>query len=251
MKVDLLVDIGNSRMKWGIIDPAATTIHGAALPPDDPAAWQRQLEAWGLGQPLSWAVSGVAPSYRDGLVAWLRQRGDTVWVVEKASQLPLTVGLDKPDHVGIDRLLAAVAAARHGRRSRLPAIIVDAGSAVTVDWVDEQGVFRGGAIFPGLRLMAKALNDYTALLPLVTIEQPHPPLPGLSTPQAMQAGIFHAVVGGINTLIARLNTHCSQQPAVYLTGGDGELLHAAIDAPAEPWPEMTLEGLRLTIEAQP
>ena len=82
--------------------------------------------------------------------------------------MPLEVELEHPDKVGIDRLLNAVAANRR-RQEHVAAILVDAGSAVTVDYLDGNGVFRGGAIFPGFRLMARALHDYTALLPIVDI----------------------------------------------------------------------------------
>ena len=89
-------------------------------------------------------------------------------VLQYAGELPLRVELEKPDHVGIDRLLDAVAV-NSRRAPGVPAVIIDAGSAVTVDLVDGAGAFRGGAILPGLRLMAKSLHDYTALLPLIEL----------------------------------------------------------------------------------
>src|SRR6185312_8188631 len=109
-----------------------------------------------------------------------------------ASSLPLRVLVQQLDHVGIDRLLDAVAA-NSRRPAGVPAIIIDAGSAVTVDLVDEAGAFTGGAILPGLRLMAKALHDYTALLPLVDPPTQAPPLPGTATIPAIESGIFWAV----------------------------------------------------------
>src|SRR5439155_21245354 len=115
--------------------------------------------------------------------------------------LPITNDVVKPEHVGIDRLLNAVAA-----RNRLMAaksiVIIDAGSAVTVDWVDKDGVFRGGAIFPGLQMMAKALHDYTAALPMVEDNRSTPRhiLPGNSTESAIRGGVFWAVAGGIRAL---------------------------------------------------
>ena len=172
-------------------------------------------------------------------------------MVDRVQQLPLQVSLEQPDTVGIDRLLNAVAAVQHPSGGRVPAIIVDAGSAVTVDWVDEDGSFRGGAILPGLRLMAQALHEHTALLPLVQIDQPSPPLPGRSTDGAMQAGVYHAVAGGINELIARFTQQSASLPHIFLTGGEAELLRPAVNERAELWPEMTLEGIRLTAEAQP
>ena len=138
---------------------------------DEPKAWEGQLAdwkeefpLWKRADPLRWAVAGVHPQRCDHLREWLLSRGDRVLTLNRFDQLPLTVAVHEPERVGMDRLLNAVAAAaklHHGQ----PGILVDAGSAVTVDWLDESHVFRGGAIFPGFRLMARSLHDYTALLP--------------------------------------------------------------------------------------
>jgi type III pantothenate kinase len=158
--------------------------------------------------------------------------------------LPLKVAVDNPSQVGIDRLLNAVAANTR-RNLHAPAIMVDAGTAITVDYVDEAGVFRGGAIMPGLTLMAKSLHDYTALLPLVPVD-PGVSLPGGSTVTAMQAGIFWSVAGGILELIARLKALQPHSPAqVFLTGGDAMSLRAPLPGEITVWPTMTLEGLRI------
>jgi type III pantothenate kinase len=196
MKPDIVVDVGNSRIKWGRCQ-ADRVAELVALPPDDPDAWQRQLDLWDSGGEHLWAVSDVHPQRRDRLVEWLRGRGDRVELLDWP-RLPLTVGLPHPERVGIDRLLNAVAASSWRRRAG--AVLVSAGSAVTVDWLDEASVFRGGAIFPGLRLMAQALHEHTALLPLIQVQQADPPLPGTSTPEAMQAGIYWAAAGGIKAL---------------------------------------------------
>jgi type III pantothenate kinase len=195
-------------------------------------------------------LSGVHPLQRDKLATWLRQRNEAVLVLETASQLPLRALIDQPDRVGIDRLLNAV-----GARCRVPEgtplILVDAGSAVTVDWVDETGAFRGGAIFPGLRLMAQALRDHTALLPLVEVGKTSPPVPGTSTAAAIEAGVFWAAVGGINSLIEQLRSKSARVPVVFFAGGDAALLATAFDAGIQLWPTMTLEGIRVAAEAIP
>jgi type III pantothenate kinase len=244
MSGQVVVDVGNTRIKWGLCD-ATTVIDSASLPPDDSAAWQQQLDAWHLTGPLTWVVSGVHPARRDRLADWLRQRGDTVHLVTSPAQLPLAVALEHREKAGIDRLLDAVAV--NGRRPpNTPAVIIDAGSAITVDYLDEQGVFRGGAIMPGWRLMARALHDYTALLPMVDLTGAVT-LPATATIPAMQAGIFCAVLGGVRELIARLRQQAPRDtaPCVFCGGGD-----AAVLAPHLPgagyWPLMTLEGLRLT-----
>jgi type III pantothenate kinase len=115
-----------------------------------------------------------------------------------------------------------------------------------VDFVDEDGAFRGGSIFPGLRLMAQALCDHTAALPFVDVTQPRPFLPGLDTRQAIRAGVYYAVAGGINTLINLLSAEARGPVQVFLTGGDATLLAPVLHSHAEHWPEMTLEGIRLS-----
>ena len=267
MQPAVVVDVGNTRIKWGrCLDAFSGTpdppppggrqggrgkiSQTASLPPDEPEAWERQLEHWGLNGAHAWAVSGVHPQRRDRLIAWLRGRGNTAVMVDDAAVLPLKVALANPGGVGVDRLLAAVAA-NTMRASGRPAVIVDAGSAVTVDWLDELGTFRGGAIYPGFRLMAEALHEHTALLPLVEIRQSQPPMPGATTIAAMEAGIFWAVAGGIRALFDRLAESAAASPQLFLTGGDADLLEPALGRPVLLRPEMTLEGVRLTAETLP
>jgi type III pantothenate kinase len=242
---NLVVDIGNSRIKWGLCTPEAVT-QSASLPPDDPAAWQQQLEAWQLRGPLQWVLSAVQPENCARLAEWVAGRGDRVTQLQWADQLPLRVLLEKPDHVGIDRLLDAVAANRR-RRPGHSAVLIDAGSAVTVDWVDDDGAFRGGAILPGLRLMAHALHDYTALLPLIPIPTELPEMPGTSTRDAMAVGIVWTVVGGIRAILERLRPQTGDAPDVFLTGGDAALLRAGLPGDVLYWPLMTLEGIRYSV----
>jgi type III pantothenate kinase len=262
MKPDVVVDVGNTRIKWGLRDPAAPRILRTASLPDDPATWLTQRDEWHRAALLpahaSWVVASVQPHRAERLRRWVEGQGDRVEQLEFASQLPLAVGLEKPDHVGIDRLLNAVVA-KPLLAPGQPAILVDAGSAVTVDWLDETHTFRGGAIFPGLRLMAEALHRYTALLPRVTVSVPVPEMPGPATIPAMQAGVFWAVVGGIDRAARRLCRLTAAEPKLFLTGGDGTFLLDALRPHGEPlscleptlWPEQTLEGILHSAEALP
>jgi type III pantothenate kinase len=260
MKPDVVVDVGNTRVKWGLVHRSPAGLRLASLPPDDPAAWQQQLDAWELAGPRAWAVSGVHPARRDALVAWLRDRGNTVLLLEKHRQLPLPSRVAEPDRVGIDRLLAAVGANTR-RRPGAGAVVVGAGTAITVDLIDPAGAFAGGAILPGVRLMAQSLHDHTALLPVVTVSDPFPPLPGTSTPAAVTGGVYWAAAGAVAVLARELARPTGGPADLFLTGGDAGLLEPAVrqltaaDGPylAEPtlWPEMILEGVRLAAEAQP
>jgi type III pantothenate kinase len=249
MNPTLVVDVGNSRIKWGRCQEGQIS-ESVSLPADDPKTWQEQLGLWNLTGALSWIVTGVHPQRRDRLAEWLRQRGDSARILDDWQQLPLRVRVARPEWVGIDRLLNGVAASRRVR-SGVPAVLVDAGSAVTVDWLDESGAFAGGAIFPGLRLMTQALHDYTALLPLVPIQQPAPPVPATSTPAAVEAGVYWAVVGGMQALIGRLGSRATVAPEVFLTGGDAALLAPALNPDVHLWPHMTLEGIRIAAETLP
>ena len=270
MNVDLVADVGNSRIKWGVCGRVGGKpgVVGRASLDDDPAAWDEQIKRWSeeyklLKGAISWAVAGVHPKRCDRLREWLLARGDRVLVLDRYDRLPLTVNVDIPERVGLDRLLNAVAACKGGGTPPLPpgrpAVLVDAGSAVTVDWLDEAHAFRGGAIFPGARLMARALHDYTALLPEVTVGPPAPPLPGRSTVPAMQAGVFWAVVGGVDMIARRLRRSSAVAPPVFLTGGDAGWIAEALSDKTDRfhgnglqltvWPEMTLEGVRLSAAA--
>jgi type III pantothenate kinase len=246
MKVSFVVDVGNSRIKWGLCrDDRVAEI--AVLLPDDVASWQAQLSRWLISTPHTWAIAGVHPARREELAGWLRLQGQRPVLLDSWQKLPLAVHVEHPERVGIDRLFNAVAA-RSRTLEKQPAVLIDAGSAVTVDWLDAAGNFAGGAIFPGLRLMARSLQDYTALLPLVEVKSEKPRVPATSTAQAIEAGVFWAVAGGIRAIADQLSAHSQARAAVFLTGGDAALLASSLNPDTHVWPEMTLEGIRLTAE---
>jgi type III pantothenate kinase len=255
MKPHIVVDIGNSAVKWGMCRREGV-VKRVSLPHHDAAAWERQLALWEgeaywwpTSPPRRWAVAGVNPQVRDGLTDWLRQQGHEVLIITAAGQLPLEVTVPEPDKVGIDRLLDAVAARDRVRRN-VPLAIIDAGTAITVDWVDADGRFQGGAIVPGIRLMARALHEHTALLPQVEITDV-PNVLGRDTVQAMHAGIFWAAAGAIKALVRLLGAGQDvHRREVFLTGGDAALLAPVMDPDVTHWPEMTLEGIRIAAEAQ-
>ena len=122
-----------------------------------------------------------------------------------AGDLPLEVRLERPDMVGIDRLVDAVAVNRLREPGR-PAVIVDVGTAITVDLVSADGAFLGGAILPGIQMSARALHEFTDLLPLVDVSEltAPPPALGTATESAMESGLFWGAVGAIRQLIEQL-----------------------------------------------
>jgi type III pantothenate kinase len=147
--------------------------------------------------------------------------------------------------VGIDRLLNAVAANILRPEGR-PAILVDTGTATTVDYITAQGAFAGGAILPGFELSARALHDYTALLPLVSIDELatglHEPV-GTNTRQALRSGLFWGQLGAVRELIGRLHDRSAAPPFLLLTGGGASLLAAHLPE-ARLEPHLALQGLK-------
>jgi type III pantothenate kinase len=253
MKPNVVVDIGNSRIKWGYCaqDRVGDV---ASLDPDNKDSWEEQIKPRVLKEPLQWAVAGVHPERVDRFMEWVKQRGDKVALIHDRTLLPIKIDVGEPGKVGIDRLLNALAA-----RSRVipgkAIAIIDAGSAVTVDWVDQEGAFRGGAIFPGLQLMAKALHEHTAALPLIEVNRSTPRhiLPGNSTELAIRGGVFWAVAGGITSIIRLFGSRTEPYHnfVIYLTGGDAKILQPILHSEIKLWPEMTLEGVRIAAEALP
>src|SRR5437868_1928593 len=133
MNPTAVVDVGNTRIKWGrcVAERIAET---ASLPPGDPQAWEQQISAWKLPPTSSWVLSGVHPGSLARIADWLTQHGYSIRVLRDWLDLGIRVLLDNPECIGIDRLLNAVAARG---QSAAPAVMIDAGTAVTVDYLDE------------------------------------------------------------------------------------------------------------------
>ena len=247
MTPDVVVDVGNSRMKWGRTRAEGGIESIESVPLNLGSVWANRFESWS-GTALRWAVAGSNPERRDALAAWLRDRGCVVATLADWRQFGIAVKLAAPDRVGHDRLLAARAALAAAGAGNA-AVVIDAGTAVTVDLVDATSAFAGGTIFPGVGAMARALHQFTAQLPEVTVDNPHPTLPGPATEPAMKAGIWWAVVGGIQAIVAEYRKQTKPLKHIFLTGGDADLLLPGLKDIAEHRPHLTLEGIRLAAEA--
>ena len=255
MTPDVVVDIGNSRMKWGICREGRVA-DVLRLPLDEPAAWDAVFAK--LPTPQSavyrWAVASVNPPALAQFTGWSSHRGSTA-IFERYKDLPIHLNVDEPEKVGLDRLCGAVAA-KAMVAPGTPAITVDAGTAVTVNLIDAEGVFQGGAIFPGPRLMARALHEHTAKLPLSEPRDDHAdsePL-GKNTEAAIRAGILAAFRVGVIDLLASYESLCRVPPQTFLTGGCSHLLEGwyPMDLPKPVTiPALNLEGIRIAAEALP
>ena len=133
---------------------------------------------------------------------------------------PFVNKYETPKTLGIDRMvLAAGATLQFPKQNRL---VIDAGTCITYDFIDENDNYLGGAISPGLRLRYEALHNYTARLPLLTLESPHSYI-GNSTKQAIHSGIINGFVYEIDGFIDEYQANFSNF-IIILTGGDAEFL---------------------------
>jgi type III pantothenate kinase len=253
----LAIDVGNSRVKFGVFERVTTSTTRSALPQIvamisvaaaetiDWATVLTGLAAWSPSMATA-VIAGANPAGVERLLStWPAALPATPGVVRQASELPLRVNTEHPDKVGIDRLLDAVAA-NVLRRSDDAAVIVDAGTATTVDLVSADGSFEGGAILPGLELGARALHQYTALLPMIDVpallERPVAPI-GKNTREAIGSGLWFGQIGAIRELIALFSERAGRPPLVLATGGNGRSLAPALESNARFEPDLALRGL--------
>jgi type III pantothenate kinase len=146
-----------------------------------------------------------------------------VLVVGRNVALPMATAAKNTDAIGRDRLCAAVAAFD---RLGVACVVVDCGSAITIDAVNEEGVYLGGVILPGLAMSAKALAQQTAQLPQVDIAAATPPefVFGETTEQDILGGIVYGARSAIRERVEAYATYLGSWPLVILTGGDAKLI---------------------------
>ena len=147
------------------------------------------------------------------------------------TKLPITIDYKTPETLGRDRIAAAV-----GARSLLPetnVLIIDMGTAITIDFIDNQGVYHGGIISPGATMRGRAMNQFTGCLPLVDLPA-NAELTGKSTEEALQFGILNGIRFEIDGYISRY-MHLYEGLQVIVTGGDAELIdHKRVSIIFEP-----------------
>lgn len=257
----ITVDIGNTRVKLGLFDaPAANRnlpIPRTMLSLSSVDWDESQLRKWLDPVPpdTTWWLASVNRPAAKRLMEWLhRLRIEQSLPATAAplprvlshADLPIVAGVEHPDQVGIDRLAGAAAANRLRDPSR-GAIVIDAGSAITVDLLTADGVFRGGAILPGIGVSARALNQFTDLLPRIPMEELDEPPPslGTSTIDAIRSGLYWGAVGAMRELIGQLSQPLNAKPDIFLTGGAAPSVAATLDPAARYLEHLVLSGLAL------
>jgi type III pantothenate kinase len=251
----LVIDIGNTNTVLGVFEGEklahtwrlATDTHRTA---DEYGVLCRGLldaaaiGATGLaGVAIASVVPALVPTFRTMLRTYL---GMDPFVVDAPAHSGMPILCDAPAQVGTDRVVNSVAAfARYGG----PCIVADFGTATTFDAVSAKGEFLGGAICPGLGLVAESLAGRTAQLPRVDLRRPERVI-GTSTVAALQAGLFYGYVGLAEGILRRMRDELGGAARVVATGGLAALVCAELEGIDAIEPDLTLVGLRLIFEKE-
>lgn len=229
---DLVIDVGNTRLKAALFADAGPVRSFGSHHGD-----LEGLRQWlGPARPRAVVLASVAApdaAFEAGLAAL-----GPLLVLNGASPSPLRSAYRTPLTLGLDRLANAV-----GAVSLFPGrtvIAVDLGTCITYDVVDAEGRYSGGLITPGMLMRARAMNAYSARLPLVSPTEV-PPLIGLDTAGCLLAGVHHGVRAELQGLIADLGQG-SPDHAVVLTGGDALRFAKALKNGIFADPLLTLRG---------
>src|ERR671921_174438 len=205
------------------------------------------LNGLGLAQVGAMIVSSVVPgltrSYRHLAEDLL---GVPFYLVGPDMETGLKNRYDDPAAVGADRIVNAVAAGHH---YGFPAIIVDIGTATTVEAVDGEGCYLGGAILTGLYVALDALVSRTAKLPSVDLEVEPPRVIATNTPDSIRSGFVYGYAGAIDALVRRSREELGEEGIrVVATGGPARALVRHCREIEGFDPDLTLKGLRILYE---
>lgn len=239
----LVIDVGNSRLKWAMRGPQGWTARGAVANQDigslavrDWQTLERPVRAVGVN------VAGESARVRvEGQLA--RWRLPIEWLTAAAQAGGVTNRYRTPSQLGADRWASLVAARRRVVAAHEAApqacVVVSAGTAVTVDALDASGAFLGGLILPGVQLMLRALADNTAALrtPPGAFEA----FP-TTTPDAVYSGAVQAVCGAIEQMRQRLRGDAAAITC-YVSGGSAQDIAPRLAPPVEVVDNLVLEGV--------
>lgn len=246
MDINLLViNIGNSRIALGAFvggeleyTRRISLDQRQDLPGAIAEAWSRLSEQTGA----EIAGASVNPAALESVELAVQQAtGKSVQWVGKEIDLPLPVKTDAPKQTGVDRVLTLAAAFEQMQKA---CVVVDAGTAITINLCNDKGEFLGGAIAPGASMMLDAMHDNTAKLPAVSFAVPDK-LIGTTTEQAMLHGVYHGLRGMVKEIVENYAMELGDWPEIIATGGDAEVLFGEWELIHAVSPDLILYGIAL------
>ncbi len=235
----LLCDLGHTRIKWAWADGRALSGCGSAVYAGS-SGYAAKLSASGV--PSAVIAISVARERNEAFARFCKER----WGIAPLwrGSLPEGFGVsslyEPAESLGADRFAALVGVrARHPGR---PVCVVDCGTAITVDALDAGGVFRGGAILPGITVAARALLEVAPILAAPAGDASYGPC-GRSTRDGVGAGLVLGAAGAIERIFRDQETVLGAGVLLTLTGGDASRISPYLTCSHERLPHLTLEGL--------
>ncbi len=238
----LLVDVGNTALKWALLEDEALVLRGrlnvTELSSD--AALEQQWAV--LAPPRRVLIASVAATpVTEQISTWCRERwqSEILTVQAQADSFGVRNAYRDPGRLGVDRWLAMVAARARGSAA---ACVVDCGSAVTVDVLDKEGGHLGGLIVPGLEMMKVSLGS-CAQISLDSDADQAISLLARDTHNAVRGGTLYAIVAFIDRVVADVGGELRSPMRYLITGGDASSMLSLLRHPFEYAPDLVLEGL--------
>ena len=187
-------------------------------------------------------VSSVKPAWTKLIEETVKDNlSEKVHIIGKDIPLPIPLLVDEPDKVGTDRVVSAAAAYAVVEDA---VVVADVGTAVTIDLVDQNGVFQGGVICPGFEISAKTLKDNTAQLPNVKVTKPQGPY-GKNTAEAINCGLYYSIIGALEEVVRRYAEQIGRWPQTIITGACAETIKDDCDFIDSYVPNLVVKGIVL------
>lgn len=241
---ELIIDVGNTKSKLALAEKGKMLDEGVSYSDHettarDAIAMARRHEA------TCCLVSCVAEGGGE-LIRLINESGLPCARLTADMRLPFAIDYATPQTLGTDRI--AGAAGVFATFGKCDALVIDAGTAITYDFLSAEGVFRGGAISPGISMRFKALHAFTAKLPLCAVEPRRPAAIGRDTREAIASGVVNGVVAEADYFVAQAR-ELNPETIVVLTGGDCHNFELTSKMSIFARPNVVLDGLAWLADA--
>jgi type III pantothenate kinase len=251
----IAIDIGNTNIAIGLFlegqEEFIESIPGppsAALTSCLESAWQKIPLVEGSKENKRngvIVVSSVKPAWTEAIKQIAKDHfNEEIHIIGKDIPLPMSVWVDEPDKVGTDRVVSAAAAYAVVEDA---VVVADFGTAVTIDLVDQNGVFLGGVICPGFEISAKALKNNTAQLPNIKVTKPKAPY-GRNTTDAINCGLYYSIVGALQEIIRRYAEELGKWPQTIITGSGAKTIQTDCEFIDNYVPNLVVKGIVLAYQ---
>jgi type III pantothenate kinase len=237
--MNLIADIGNSQIKlaWfeqGKIIESIRTEEGR---------WEDVTKLI-KEKPTGYAIISSVNQTIEPVETALDQIKAEVLLLDHKTPLPFQISYTTPETLGRDRIAAAA-----GAQYVCPfcnVLIIDMGTAITIDFISSEGIFMGGNISPGMQIRYRSLHEFTAKLPLITKDSAFPAF-GTDTRTAIAAGVQQGIINELNSYISDF---ARQHPACefIITGGDADFFISKLNRSVFAIPDLVLKGLNYILE---